>query len=110
MNPLETKICEEIRAFIDVKQSMMDDPAMIETILQAAACMADALKQGGKILICGNGGSSGDALHIAGELIRRFQRERCAYAAIALNTDPAVMTSIANDYNFEQIFVRRSKD
>lgn len=107
MNPWEEKIREEIQASIDVKQRMLDDSVMIETISEAATCMADALKRGGKILVCGNGGSASDALHIAGEIVGRFQKERRAYAAIALNADPAVMTSVANDYKFEKIFARQ---
>lgn len=107
MNSWEAKIREEIQASIDVKQRMLDDPAMIQTISEAAACMADALKKGGKILVCGNGGSASDALHIAGEIVGRFQKERRAYAAVALNADPAVMTAVANDYDFEQVFARQ---
>ena len=107
MKPWEEKIRAEIRASIDVKQRMLDDPAMIKTISEAAACMTEALKKGGKILVCGNGGSASDALHIAGEIVGRFQKERPAYAAVALNADPAVMTAVANDYDFGQVFARQ---
>ena len=107
MNPWEEKIREEIRASVDVKQRMLNDPATIQIISEAAACMADALKNGGKILVCGNGGSAADALHIAGEIVGRFRKERPAYAAVALNADPAVMTAVANDYGFEQVFARQ---
>lgn len=107
MNPWEEKIREEIRASVDVKQRMLNDLATIQIISEAAACMADALKNGGKILVCGNGGSAADALHIAGEIVGRFRKERPAYAAVALNADPAVMTAVANDYGFEQVFARQ---
>ena len=107
MNPWEEKIREEIRASVDVKQRMLNDPATVQIISEAAACMADALKNGGKILVCGNGGSAADALHIAGEIVGRFRKERPAYAAVALNADPAVMTAVANDYGFEQVFARQ---
>ena len=107
MNPWEAKIREEIQASIDVKRRMLDDLTMIQSILEAAACMADALKADGKILLCGNGGSASDALHITGEIVGRFQKERRAYAAIALNADPVVMTAVANDYDFEQVFARQ---
>lgn len=103
----EEKIQEEIQASIDVKQRMLNDSAMVQIISEAAACMVDVLKKGGKILVCGNGGSASDALHIAGEIVGRFQKERPAYAAVALNADPAVMTTIANDYDFEQVFARQ---
>ena len=64
------------------------------------------MRFGGKVLLCGNGGSASDALHIAGELIGRFQRERQGLPAIALNADVASMTAIANDYGYDRIFER----
>lgn len=106
MNEIET-IKQEILASVEVKQRMLNDTECLTQIVNAAANMAEALKNGGKILVCGNGGSASDALHIAGEIVGRFQRERRAYAAVALNADPAVMTSIANDYSFEQVFARQ---
>ncbi len=77
-------------------------------VLQAAADLLVAcLREGGKVLLCGNGGSAADAQHIAGELVGRFQRERKALAAIALTTDTSVMTAWANDYDFEGVFARQ---
>ncbi len=58
-------------------------------------------------MLCGNGGSAADALHFAGEIVGRFQKERNSWPAIALNSDVAVMTSIANDYGYENIFARQ---
>ena len=69
--------------------------------------MADCLKKDGKILACGNGGSAADAQHFAAELINRFEIERPALAAIALTTDSSVLTSIANDYDYNQIFSKQ---
>src|SRR2546423_144863 len=66
--------------------------------LAAAAAIAGALREGGKLLLFGNGGSAADAQHVAAELVGRFQRERPALAAIALTTDSSVLTSIGNDY------------
>lgn len=106
MNKINT-IRQEIQASIEVKQKILNDEEFIAQIEAAALCLIEALKQGGKILICGNGGSASDALHIAGEIVGRFQKERRAYAAVALNADPAVMTAVANDYDFEQIFARQ---
>ena len=77
------------------------------TIEAAAAKMVDCLKHGGKILACGNGGSAADAQHFAAELVNRFQRERQPYAAIALTTDTSVLTAIANDYDYTQIFSKQ---
>jgi len=76
-------------------------------IARAVALMADALRAGGKILACGNGGSAADSQHFAAELVNRFERERPALAAIALTTDTSTLTSIANDYHFDQVFSKQ---
>ena len=100
-------IKKEIETSIEVKQRMLANPALLGQIKAAADCMTQALQQDGKILVCGNGGSASDALHIAGEIVGRFQKERKAYAVIALNADVAVMTAVANDYAYEQVFARQ---
>ena len=69
--------------------------------------MAASLKQGGKILACGNGGSAADSQHFAAELVGRFERERAELAAIALTTDSSILTAIANDYSFDEIFSKQ---
>ena len=79
----------------------------IETIASAAEAITRVLKQDGTIYLCGNGGSAADAQHIAGELIGRFRSERKALAAVALTTDTSILTSIANDYTYERVFVRQ---
>lgn len=76
-------------------------------IAQAAACMIDCLRSGGKILTCGNGGSACDAQHFAGELVNRFETDRPALPSIALTSDASVMTSIANDSAYELVFARQ---
>ena len=75
--------------------------------LVAAQAMADALKDGRKLLVFGNGGSAADAQHLAAELVGRFQKERAALPAIALTVDTSVLTSVANDYSYKQVFVRQ---
>ena len=75
--------------------------------LAASQVIADALKAGKKLLIFGNGGSASDAQHMSAELVGRFQRERAAMAAIALTTDTSILTSIANDYSYKQVFARQ---
>jgi D-sedoheptulose 7-phosphate isomerase len=75
--------------------------------LLAAGTIAEALAAGKKLLVFGNGGSASDAQHISAELVGRFQRERAAMAAIALTTDSSILTSIANDYSFKQVFARQ---
>lgn len=72
-----------------------------------AAGLAECLRQGGKVLACGNGGSAADAQHFAAELVNRFQRERKPYAAVALTTDTSILTSVANDYEFAQVFSKQ---
>lgn len=102
-------IYQRIRQSIDVKQQILNNNEMVNLIESVASVISDSIVQGGKIVICGNGGSASDALHFAGEMIGRFQCEREAWPAIALNADVASMTSIANDYGFDDIFVRQAK-
>jgi D-sedoheptulose 7-phosphate isomerase len=75
--------------------------------LLAARTMLEAVQAGQKLLLFGNGGSASDAQHMSAELVGRFQRERGAIAAIALTTDSSILTSIANDYSFKQVFARQ---
>lgn len=81
--------------------------ALAEPIARAAALLARTLGAGGKVLACGNGGSAADAQHFAAELINRFERERAPLAALALTTDSSTLTSIANDYAYEQVFAKQ---
>jgi D-sedoheptulose 7-phosphate isomerase len=76
-------------------------------IARGAALLAEALRKGGKVLACGNGGSAADAQHFAAELINRFEIERAPLAAVALTTDSSTLTSIANDYAYEQVFSKQ---
>jgi len=79
----------------------------VEQIIKCADILAQSIASGHKILIFGNGGSAADAQHIAAEFINRFQIERPPLAAIALTTDTSVITSIGNDYHFDQIFSKQ---
>lgn len=78
--------------------------ALTEPLARAAQILVDTLRGGGKILSCGNGGSAADAQHFAAELVNRFEIERPPLAAIALSTDTSSLTSIANDYSYQQVF------
>src|ERR1700682_5748588 len=78
--------------------------AMAPQIARAAALMTDCLLADGKILACGNGGSAADAQHFAAEMVGRFERERPELPAISLATDTSILTAIANDYDFVQVF------
>lgn len=76
-------------------------------IHKAAGMIYQALRSGGKLLICGNGGSAADSQHVAAELVVRFQKERKALAALALTTDTSLLTAEANDHGFDTIFSRQ---
>jgi D-sedoheptulose 7-phosphate isomerase len=76
-------------------------------IARAIELMAASLRAGGKIMACGNGGSAADAQHFAAELVNRFERERAPLAGLALSTDSSTLTSVANDYSFEQVFEKQ---
>ena len=80
---------------------------LVPPITAATGLLAGALRDGGKVLSCGNGGSAGDAQHFSAELLNRFERERPALAAVALSTDTSTLTSIANDYAYEQVFSKQ---
>jgi D-sedoheptulose 7-phosphate isomerase len=78
-----------------------------EPVAKAGAMLAACLQAGGKALACGNGGSAADAQHFSAELINRFERERAPLAGIALTTDTSTLTSIANDYAYQQVFSKQ---
>jgi D-sedoheptulose 7-phosphate isomerase len=80
---------------------------LAEPIARATEIMVKALLANGKILACGNGGSAADSQHFSAELLNRFERERPGLAAIALTTDTSTLTSIANDYDYEQVFSKQ---
>ena len=81
--------------------------ALTEPVARASRVFAQSLKAGGKALACGNGGSAADAQHFAAELVNRFERERPPLAAVALTTDTSTLTSIANDYSWQQVFSKQ---
>ena len=82
-------------------------PVLLEPISRGIDVMFEALSNDHKILACGNGGSAADSQHFAAELIGRFERERLPLAAIALSTDTSIMTAVANDYSFDQVFAKQ---
>jgi D-sedoheptulose 7-phosphate isomerase len=90
-----------------VKRSFVEDN--IDTIIKAADLIATCISAGQKILIFGNGGSAADAQHLAAEFVNRFKIERPPLAAIALTTDTSLLTSIGNDYHFDEIFSKQIK-
>jgi D-sedoheptulose 7-phosphate isomerase len=87
--------------------SMLADEALIATVGAVAECCISSLRQGGKILLAGNGGSAADAQHIAGEFVGRFARERAGLPAVALTTNTSILTAVGNDYGYEHLFARQ---
>jgi D-sedoheptulose 7-phosphate isomerase len=79
----------------------------LQPVADAAAAILGVSRDGGKVLLFGNGGSAADAQHMAADLVCRFQRERRPVAAVALTTDTSVVTAVANDYAFDRVFVRQ---
>lgn len=100
-----TRVREHFAESIATKQTAAD--ALAESIAAAGQVMADALLSDGKILSCGNGGSAADAQHFSSELLNRFEMERPGLPAIALTTDASTVTSISNDYSYEEIFSKQ---
>ena len=94
--------------FADSAQLKLDAAeALAPAVARAAHLMTDCLFADGKILACGNGGSAADAQHFAAELVGRFERERPELPAISLATDTSLLTAVANDYAFEQVFAKQ---
>ncbi|NNF50928.1 MAG: phosphoheptose isomerase [Gammaproteobacteria bacterium] len=104
MNP-EKRILGFFSASAELKLEAA--PALAPRILKAGEAMAQCLLGGGKILSCGNGGSAGDAQHFSSEMLNRFERERPGLPAIALSTDTSTLTSIANDYEYAEVFSKQ---
>lgn len=102
---------EEVRIAVRVTAVLLDTMAGDAPLCEAASAAANTciatLKAGGKILICGNGGSAADAQHWAGELVSRFHYDRPGLPAIALTTDSSILTAVGNDYGFERVFARQ---
>jgi D-sedoheptulose 7-phosphate isomerase len=100
---------QRIRAhFADSAQLKLDAvDALAPAVAVAAEAMAECLLNDHRILACGNGGSAGDASHFAAEMVGRFERERPELPAISLTTDTSIITAIANDYSYEQVFAKQ---
>ncbi len=105
---MKEKIVKAFEESIHVKQKFIEEKN-INKIFEVSKAIASSFSEGNKLILFGNGGSSTDASHIAAEFINRFRKERPGLPAIALNTDMAVITSIANDYDFSDIFAKQLK-
>ena len=96
-----------IQASVETKQKILNDKNIIETINQAANAIINAYQNGKKVLTAGNGGSAGDAQHIAGELVSKFFFDRPGLSAFSLATDTSILTAIGNDYGYDKSFSRQ---
>jgi D-sedoheptulose 7-phosphate isomerase len=104
---MEEKILKAFEESITIKDKFAK--ANIGAIIEASKMISEAFNDGKKLILFGNGGSATDASHIAAEFVNRFKKDRPGLPALALNTDMAVITSIANDYDFSEIFARQLK-
>jgi D-sedoheptulose 7-phosphate isomerase len=102
-------IKQRITDSVTVKQNLLGNQDFMETVSGLADAIIECISSGGKLVICGNGGSASDALHFAGEIVGRFIKERKAWPAIVLNADVATLTAIANDYGYDDAFARQAE-
>jgi D-sedoheptulose 7-phosphate isomerase len=102
---LEQRIGQQFIDSADLKYQAAQQ--MSKPIAEAVQALMTCVTNGGKVLACGNGGSAADCQHFAAEFVGRFERERPELAAIALSTDSSILTAIANDYHFDQIYAKQ---
>ena len=100
-------VSDYLEKSLDAMQRFAADADARQRLGRMAQAIRDSLTDGGKLMVAGNGGSAGDAQHIAGEFVVRLMYDRAPLAAIALTTDPSVMTAAGNDYGFEHVFERQ---
>lgn len=106
---MKVDVQNRIRESIDVKSKIMNNDALCVKIYNSAELIYNSLRNSKKLILCGNGGSASDALHFAGEMVGRFQKERKAWPAIVLNADVATLTAISNDYGYDNVFERQAE-
>jgi D-sedoheptulose 7-phosphate isomerase len=107
MNPTQLSILRDLEATRDLHLALINHSSLSTQLAAVVGVVVDALKNGGKILLAGNGGSAADAQHMAAEYVGRFARHRQALPAVALTTDSSILTALGNDYGYEQVFARQ---
>jgi len=105
MSGTDSRIAAMVDEFAGAVRRM--DAAATGAIEAMAAVLIDVIEAGGRVYVCGNGGSAADAQHIAGELVGRFRRERRGLPCVALTTDTSILTALGNDYDFQRVFARQ---
>jgi D-sedoheptulose 7-phosphate isomerase len=106
-NDFEARVTRSIQASIAVKELLLTSVEVVSTVATVSELLVEALKKGNKVLLFGNGGSAGDAQHIAAEFVGRFGFNRPALPALALTVNTSCITAIGNDYGFESVFSRQ---
>jgi D-sedoheptulose 7-phosphate isomerase len=106
-NNFEERVVELIKASIAVKQKLFQDAVLVSMMAEVSRVIIDALHQGNKLFLYGNGGSAADAQHIAAEFVGRFAFDRPALPALALSVNTSCVTAIGNDYGFDLVFSRQ---
>ena len=107
MNDFERRIKVSMEASISSQQKLLESGVLVSALAEVISLTVTALRRGNKIILCGNGGSAGDAQHIAAEFVGRFAFNRPALPALALSVNTSCLTAIGNDYGFEQVFARQ---
>ncbi len=103
--PLMARVQEAVAETIRLQQQFLQEQGA--AVVAAARMLAESLRAGGRVFIFGNGGSAADAQHLAAEFVNRFQVERPPLAALALTTDTSILTAVANDYDFNEVFAKQ---
>lgn len=104
---MESLIATEVRKSIALASKIEADKDLLATVARVGKLCGAAIRSGGKVMFCGNGGSAADCQHLAAEIVGRLNLDRPAMAGLALTTDTSALTAIGNDFGFEQIFARQ---
>ena len=104
---MQDLIQKQLRQSVATLSAVLDDASIHDAVVNAARLIADAMKAGRKLMVCGNGGSAADAQHLVAEFVSRLTVDRPALRAIALTTDSSILTAIGNDYSYDNVFERQ---
>lgn len=106
MNTID-RFKKSITDSIEVKQQLLGNDALLNSVIKAAAIIIAAVERGNRVIFAGNGGSAADAQHLAAEFVSRFEFDRPGLPALSLSTDTSMITAIGNDYGYERLFLRQ---
>jgi D-sedoheptulose 7-phosphate isomerase len=107
MTSMHTLIHKQLTQSITTMTAVLHDETIHAAVIEAARITADAMKNGRKLMVCGNGGSAADAQHLVAEFVSRLTVDRPALRAVALTTDTSILTAIGNDYHYDNVFERQ---